>query len=156
MTIQDYIKANLSKAEQEIALVFIEYLESNNLSFHKDDAPCWKNKIYYWATYKNLCTCFIAIKDPDEPSNNWTVWSDNIESNFLSAEAVDDNIKVIAFNHIDSCRCSGGSKTVFGKDIEWVCNTNFRFDNPTFEDLPVMKKMVDLKIKEIESKNLNK
>ena len=29
-------------------------------------------------------------------------------------------------------------------------------EKQTFEDLPVMKKMVDLKIKEIESKNLNK
>ena len=41
---------------------------------------------------------------------------------------------------------------MFGEDVEWCCGTNFRFNVPTMEDLPFMKKMVLLKMMEIDEK----
>lgn len=67
-------------------------------------------------------------------------------------EYVNEEEKKIAFEHIDSCRCGGGPKKMFGKDVEWCCGTNFRFNVPIMEDLSFMKKMIILKMMEIDNK----
>ena len=72
-SIEEYICTELLLDEQEVALDFISFLKDNNLTFYKDNCDCWKNKIYYWVKLDDECVCFIAIKDPDEKDNNWTV-----------------------------------------------------------------------------------
>ena len=96
-------------------------------------------KIYYWVKFKDECVCFIAIADPDEPQNLWTVWSD--ESKLYEDYIVDEEIKTIAWKNIDLCgncgSCGGGqSKKVFGKTFDRVCGCTFRIDNPTAKDIP--------------------
>lgn len=95
---------------------------------------------------------FIAIKDPDEPKNLWTVWSD--DSKAYEASDVEEEIKNIAWNYVDHCgkcgSCGGGKhKVVFGKHFDSVCGCTFRVDNPTAFDLPFLKKMVELRKNEI-------
>ena len=75
-----------------------------------------------------------------------------INDKYLLEEYVTEEEKKIAFEHIDSCRCGGGPKKMFGEDVEWCCGTNFRFNVPTIEELPFMKKMVLLKMMEIDEK----
>lgn len=58
-------------------------------------------------------------------------------------------LKDIAWKHIDFCHhcgsCSGGrKKTIFGKDFDDVCGCTFRIDNPDRDDLPFIKKMVEV------------
>lgn len=58
------------------------------------------------------------------------------------------------WKHINYCKqcgsCSGGkSKMVFGKVFDDVCGCTFRIDNPTSEDLPFLKEMVQTRKKEI-------
>lgn len=91
--IEKYISENLSCEEKQTALEFVDYLKSNNLVFFKDNCDCWKNKIYYWVKYGDECVCFIGIKDPDEPDNHWTVWSD--DSRAYEYPSVDDDVKNI-------------------------------------------------------------
>ena len=43
-------------------------------------------------------------------------------------DSLTEEEKKIAFEHIDSCRCGGGPKKMFGEDVEWCCGTNFRFN----------------------------
>ena len=76
--IKDYIVQELLPNEQEVALEFIDYLKDKNTTFYRDNSECWKNKIYYWAKLDNWCVCFIAIHDPEESDNHWTVWSDDM------------------------------------------------------------------------------
>lgn len=145
--IEDYIKENLTGEDQAVAFEFVSFLRSNNIEFYKDNASCWKDKIYYWLKFKNECVAFIAIKDPDEPENLWTVWSDDCKA--FEADIMDGKIKNTAWKHIDFCghcgSCSGGkSKVVFGKEFPEVCGCTFRIDNPGRNDLPFLKKMVEL------------
>ena len=156
-SIEEYICRELLLDEQEIALDFIEFLKENNLIFYKDNCDCWKNKIYYWVKLDDECVCFIAIKDPDEKDNHWTVWSDDMGSEWLEQCAVENIIKEIAWKHIDHCghcgSCGGGQrKVIFGKEFNDVCGCTFRTDNPTSDDLFFLKKMVEIRIKEIKSR----
>lgn len=156
MQIKDYIAKELSPAEQKIALDFASYLEANDLVFYKDNGDCWKDKIYYWVKSGERCVCFIAIKDPDEIENHWTVWSDDMGSKWLETYPVDDRIKELAWNHVSHCghcgSCGGGRrKIIFGKEFSDVCGCTFRVDNPTVDDLLFLKKMVEIRVHEIQS-----
>lgn len=110
----------------------------------------WKNKIYYHLKYKNSLVGFISVKDPDEPQNIWTVWSDNCKA--FENVNIDADIKRIAYRHIDFCSncgsCGGGrKKIIFGEEFDGVCGCTFRIDNPKADDLPFLKEMIKLCIK---------
>jgi hypothetical protein len=146
--IENYIEENLCADDREVALKLVAFLRVNNFSFHKDNGY-WIDKIYYIVKYNNNCICFIAIKDPDEQDNRWTVWSDDIDSTLLDAFSVDDELKEIAWNHVDHCgncgSCGGGrQKSIFGKKFNDVCGCTFRFDNPNADDLRFLYKMAEI------------
>ncbi len=127
---------------------------SRNFEFYRDESDCWKDKIYFWVKHKDDCVCFIAIKDPDEPNNRWTVWSDDICSEYLSDNFIDENLKQIALNNVDECgycgSCGGGkSKVIFGREFNAVCGCTFRFDNPQLSDLPFIEYMIETTVKQI-------
>lgn len=155
-SIKDCIFGELSADDRDIVLDFVNYLEEKRLTFYKDNCECWKDKIYYWVKCGDKCVCFIAINDPDEKENRWTVWSDDME---LPEEyLVSNNIKESAWWHIDHCgncgSCGGGRrKEVFGKIFENVCGCTFRVDNPDHNDLIFLKVMVDIGIKEVRRNN---
>ena len=145
--IEDYIKESLIDEAKALALEFVDFLRNNNIEFYNDNSCCWKDKIYYWLKFKGECVAFIAIKDPDEPKNLWTVWSN--DSTAFSNDIMDDEIKNNAWNHIDFCAhcgsCNGGkNKIIFGKEFNGVCGCTFRVDNPQRSDLPFLKEMVKL------------
>ena len=149
LNIKDYIRRELPTDDRDIAL------EENHMTFYKDNCDCWKDKIYYWVKYGEKCVCFIAINDPDEPENRWTVWSDDMESELLEKYPVDNEVKERAWQHIDHCgncgSCGGERrKVVFGREFDKVCGCTFRADNPAFDDLPFLKIMAEIRIKEIE------
>ena len=155
--IRDYITENLSSDDQKIALDFVDFLYNNNLSFVKDNGY-WKNKIYYLIKFKDKCVCFIAIKDPDEKENRWTVWSDDMDSAFLENYQIDKNLKELAWSYVDTCgncgSCGGGRhKVIFGKSFNNVCGCTFRFDNPDIEVLKIMKEIIKVRIEELQNVN---
>ncbi len=82
--IENLISKELVGNDQIVANELVKYLRKNNFEFYRDECDCWKDKIYFWVKHKDDCVCFIAIKDPDEPNNRWTVWSDDICSEYLS------------------------------------------------------------------------
>lgn len=152
-TIDDYIVDELAADDQKVALDFIAFLRSLELEFVKDNGY-WKDKIYYIVKRGTRCVCFIAIKNPDEPDNRWTVWSDDMSSQWLAGYSLEQEISECAWQHVDACRncgsCGGGKpKTIFGRRFERVCGCTFRIDNPGEAELPFMKKMVKIRIKEI-------
>lgn len=156
--IEEIINEDLSLNDKAVALNFISYLRENELEFVRDRRGYWKERIYFWVQYKKDCVCFIAISDPDEPENRWTVWSDDMSFDFLTDQEVDDKLKNTAWKHVDLCAhcgsCSGGrNKTVFGKEFSNVCGCTFRIDNPDRNDLIFMKKMVEIRKKELIEKN---
>jgi len=154
--IKDYIYENLPLNEQQTALDFVSFLEENGTTFYKDNGECWKNKIYYWVKFNDECVCFIAIKDPDEANNHWTVWSDDLNLKCLSDIKIEDKIKEAAWKYVDHCchcgSCSGGRRRIiFGREFSDVCGCTFRIDNPSSSDLHFLKYMVQIIINEIKN-----
>lgn len=155
--IENYIDKNLSGEMKQTALDFVSYLKKNGLTFYRDTCDCWKEKIYYWVKFGEECVCFIAIKDPDEPENFWTVWSDECAA--YESKTVGDDVKVVGWSHVDFCgncgSCGGGrEKVIFGRRFPGVCGCTFRIDNAVETDLPFLKEMADLRIKELMNNNV--
>ena len=114
-------------------------------------------KIYYLCKFNGEYICFIAIKDPDEPENHWTIWSE--DSNAYEDVTADESVKNAAWKHVDHCgncgSCGGGkTKNIFGKVFDDVCGCTFRVDNAIQSDLPFLKKMIELRIAEISGKSI--
>ena len=146
------ISKNLTGEMRETALKFTAFLKSHGLMFHRDRSGDWAEKIYYWARSDKNCVCFIAVKDPDEPENAWTVWSDDsaaYEAPLGDAETSEIGLKYV--NRCEKCGACGGGrvKTVFGKRFSGVCLCTFRVDNADLNGLPFLKTMVELRLNEI-------
>ena len=157
LTIEDYIYNELYAKEQNVAIELVHFLKDNHLTFYKDNCDYWKDKIYYWVKYGDECVCFISIKNPEEKNNHWTVWSADMASEWLEDDLADDEVKELAWKYVDHCghcgSCGGGRrKVIFGKEFEDVCGCAFRIDNPKLEDLIFLKKMVEIRVKEIQRK----
>ncbi len=155
--IENYIDKNLSGEMKQTALDFVSHLKKSGPTFYRDTCDCWKEKIYYWVKFGEECVCFIAIKDPDEPENFWTVWSDECAA--YESETVGDDVKVVGWSHVDFCgncgSCGGGrEKVIFGRRFLSVCGCTFRIDNAVETDLPFLKEMADLRIKELMNNNV--
>ena len=153
--IEKLISKELVGDDKIVANKLVEYLRNNNFEFYRDRCDCWKNKVYYWIKYKDECVCFIAIKDPDEPNNRWTVWSADIDSEYLNDISVDKNLKQVALNNVDECghcdSCGGGkTKIIFGREFDAVCGCTFRFDNPQLSDLPFIEYMIESVVRQID------
>lgn len=147
--IEREITENLTGEMRETALGFASFLKERGLTFYRDRSGDWAEKIYYWVRSGENCVCFIALKDPDEPQNAWTVWSD--DSAAYEAPLDDAEMAKIGLKYVDRCAkcgaCSGGRvKIVFGKCIPGVCICTFRVDNADLNDLPFLKTMVDLRM----------
>lgn len=156
--IEDFINQELSLDDQKIALAFVDFLHTNEMKFIKD-IGYWKDKIYYYVKFNDKPICFIVINDPDEKENRWTVWSDDMNSEWLEDNEITNEMSEIAWKCIDFCgncgSCSGGKhKLIFGKEFDNVCGCTFKIDNPSADVLPFIKLMVQIRKKEI--LNLNK
>ena len=157
LNIEDYIYNELSAEEQNVAIKFVRFLDDNHLTFYKDNCDYWKEKIYYWVKYGDKCVCFISIKNPEEKNNHWTVWSADMGSEWLEETIAENKVKELAWKYVDHCGhcgscCGGRRKVIFGKEFEDVCGCTFRIDNPKEEDLQFLKKMVEIRVKEIQCK----
>ncbi len=153
--IENLISKELVGNDQIVANELVKYLRENNFEFYRDECDCWKDKSYFWVKYKDDCVCFIAIKDPEEPKNRWTVWSDDICSEYLSDQSIDETLKQIALENVDECghcgSCGGGKpKVIFGREFDAVCGCTFRFDNPKLSDLQFIKYMIEATVKQID------
>ncbi len=152
-SIEGFINRELTNSDKDIALSFVKFLRENEMNFVRD-TDFWKKKIYYLVKFHDKCACFISINDPDETENHWTVWSDDIDSDFLDTVCIDERLKELAWKHADNCgrcgSCSGGRrKSIFGKVFDNVCVCTFRIDNPNYEDLEFLKKMIEIRKAEI-------
>ncbi len=150
----DDILRELDAEEQETALAFVRILQKAHLTFHRDTSPYWKDKIYYWVQSGEDCVCFIAIKDPDEKENHWTIWSDDMAFDGHFCTLVDESVRDMAWRFVDFCgqcgSCGGGRhKVIFGKDFDGVCGCTFRIDNPGADTLPFLEAMVSLRLCEL-------
>lgn len=152
LTVFDYIYQYLDGEYKQTALEFVEFLHSENIKLVKENGY-WKDKIYYMCRISNdpivdNYILYVAIKDPDEPENNWTIWFEKHKC--FGNESVEENVKRFAWEHIGHCgscgSCNGGkTEVVFGESFDNVCDCIFRIDNAQLSDIPFLKELVYLR-----------
>lgn len=155
--IREHICRELSHGERRAALEFTAYLETLGLTLHRDNSPCWRDKLYYWVMRGESCVCFIAISDPDEEQNRWTVWSEDIGTELPEDYPVTRDLMEAAWRYVDLCghcgSCGGGRRrTVFGREFSAVCGCTFRVDNADESALPFLRALVDIRLRELSLK----
>lgn len=153
-----HINNSLAGGAKKNALDLVAYSESQGMQFELSTTDYWRDKQYWYIKYKNEFVGFILIngyspvKDKTEPEG-WVFWSDNYISSVFADYPLDESFKEIAYKHVDIGTCGGGlTVNLFGQRFTPVCNgTTFRFDNPSLEELEVMKKLVDIRKLDISS-----
>ena len=153
--IENYISEFLNEIQKKNALDFITYLRKNDMLFEKAGGY-WVDKLYWYIKYNEKYVCYILISSEEEPSPDpWIIWSDDSGSNWYKDVLLDEHMKEIFWENIDFCGNCGGcsvkgtNKTIFGKIFDNVCRTTFKFIDPDIEVLECMKKMVDIRKKDI-------
>jgi hypothetical protein len=155
-SIENCITEVLAEQAQSNALDFVAFLTTQDMQFERSTTDYWADKYYWYVKYQDEFVGFILINgygsvgDETEPEG-WIFWSDNYISDIFANYPVDEHIKEIAFNHVDMGTCGGGiTVNMFGKAFYPVCNgTTFRFNNPNISEMACVKKLVEIRKKDI-------
>lgn len=154
--IEDFISDVLAGDTQHNALDFVAYLRTSEMQFERGTGY-WEGKLYWVIKYKDETVCFILIGAEEKPGPGpWIIWSDDSGSNCLADFPLDEHMKEIAWRNVDICGNCGGCgnpggnrKTLFGRKFNNVCRTTLRFTNPDAEALECVKKMVEIRKKNV-------
>ncbi len=159
--IDDVINSLLNDDERRNALDFTAYLKSKGLTLDESEQ--------YWEVKHNgrtVCAVWVdgsdnipgpwTIWSAEEP-DSWAYWSSGEESGKRVYAVVDERTKKIAWANVNICGKCGGCdkpggtrKNVLGKDFDGLCNATMQFVNPGAEAIACAKKMVDIRMADIE------
>ena len=158
--IEDYINDKLSGDMGKNALELVTYLRTSGMLFERGKGY-WEDKLYWLVTYKDKYVCFILICTEDGKMESWTVWSDDSGSNCFENARLDEHMKRIAWENVDTCANCGGCgnrgrtcKTIFGKEFDNVCITAMRFDTPDETTVECMKELARIRKNDIEGASI--
>jgi len=151
--IEDIIANAMSGEARRNALDFTEYLRAHEMVY---------TRVHCEIHYKGQCACYIYL-DGDEQAHEhtpelspWTVWTAGQYSRELDGVPMDERMKEIARANVTRCvdcgnGCSPGhSETIFGRQFANVCNAAMMFRNPDAETLECIKKLVEMRRRDID------
>jgi len=140
---EDIINDVLSGDALINALNFMKYLQANEMIYDGHEI-----------SYKDKEVCYMHIGGAERPGP-WTIW---IEGGDYSGERedvpIDEHTKKIAWANINPCeKCSGCNpetpKTIFGKKFDNLCNAEMAFYIPDTEKIECVKKLIEMRKREI-------
>jgi hypothetical protein len=146
--IGNYIGNTLVGDARRNAADFFEYLVKSKLQLERGQGY-WADKLYWMVKHNNEFICFVLINGGEAKTEpvGWFIWIG--DSDCFTGNIPDERTKEIAWKHIDICGNCGGCdkpggsrKVIFGKEFDNVCVTPMRFDNPGFETVECVKKLV--------------
>lgn len=162
-SIEDVIGDVLEGDAKRNALDFAAYLRINEIQLEESEN--------YWdVRFKGKSACFIWIDGSDQKPGPWTIWSDQEPGTWIAWSdgenrnrckdpVVDEHIKEIAWANVNFCANCGGDcspgrrKSVLGKEFDNVCSSAIAFTNPDMEALNCAKKMIDMRMVDIQRSN---
>ena len=134
-----YIRDVLSGDSLNNALAFADFLQANDMQ------PGGQHGAI---EYQNQCLCYMHIVGSDQMPGPWTVWTDGVYSEEDPAVPMNDQLKAIAWAHVNHCaNCGGGcnpgtNKLILGRPFEGVCSANMAFTDPDPEALKCLEKLL--------------
>ena len=155
-SVEEVLGETLHGDIQQIAKELVVYLRANDMDFEPGKGY-WENQLYWMVKYQGEYICYILVNGTgaEEKFAPFTVWSDDSSSAWYEAFPLDKAMKELAWKHVDFCENCGGScspgknKIIFGKEFHHVCRTTMRFINPDFTELACIKKMVEIRRKDV-------
>jgi len=152
--IEDIIDNALGGDARENALDFAAFLKANEMTYMR---------VHCEIHYKGQCACYIYL-DGDEQAHEhtpwlspWTLWTAGEYTCELDGVPMDGRMKEVAWANVTRCAncnngCSPGhSETIFGREFANVCNAAMMFRNPDAETLECIKKLVEMRRRDIDS-----
>ena len=153
--IESCIEQQLSGETKELALDFVSYLAANGMQMERIGGY-WENQHYYGAKYRNEYVCFILINGTGDEAEFFplTIWLEGGNSHWYDRDLQEKPIREIAWKNVDICAhcgsCGGGTrKRIFGKEFDNVCRTPLRFVNPDSHTMKYLKKIIEIRKKDI-------
>jgi len=122
------------------ALDFVEYLEVNEMVVNGAEI-----------SYKGKVVCYMHLDGAKEYPSPWTIWTEGDYSSEHENIPLSDQMKKIAWAHINNCEdcgagCTPGQrKVIFGKAFDNVCNADMAFYIPDVETLECVKKLLEMR-----------
>ena len=123
--------------------------------------PQWSATNVWKVSYKTFSLCFIRLHGCADYHNvkagSWHIvpFIGEYESSALS-----DELKEIVWKNKETCRgcgkCALELKSVFGKTYDYACEKSIVFTNPDTKSLECVKKLIELRIKNIKEGNAKK
>lgn len=150
--IENVIGEVLTGYARENALGLALFLRGNGLQFERGTGY-WEDKFYFMVKHENEYVCYVLFnggEDKSEPEG-WTIWLDGGCLNGLEDYAPDEEMKEIAWAHVDICKNCGGcgnpggtKRKIFGKDFDSICITPMRFENPDGKSVECVKRIIEI------------
>lgn len=151
-SLEGHIREVLPGEAQRRALSFAACLRKLEMDFERGGGY-WIDKRYWVIKHNGEYVCYLLIngyganRHMDEPEG-WIIWFQNHPS--FEKASVDESINEASWKNVDICKhcgaCSGGTrKWVFGKALDDVCSTVFRFDNPNESELAFAKQLLAIR-----------
>jgi hypothetical protein len=107
-------------------------------------------------SYKGQCVCYMHLDGAEQKPGPWTIWTNGDYSAACEDVPMDGRMKEIAWANMNFCAsCGGGcspgtTKTVFGKSFDNVCSSDMAFTNPDAEAVECVKRLLEMKKRDIE------
>lgn len=153
--IEACIEQQLNNEIKELALDFVSYLIANGMQPERIGGY-WENQHYYGAKYRNEYVCFILVNGTGDEAefSPLTIWLEDGGSHWYDSAFWEERIRQSAWENVDFCEhcgsCGGGTrKRIFGKEFDNVCLTPFRFVNPTSDTMVYIKKLIEIRKRDI-------
>ena len=142
---EDHVRDVLNGDAQRIALSFAEFLVSNDMMLNLLEGNLWM------AGYEGDGVCYIHLDGAAQHPGPWTVWTEGDYDSEPESFAIGEHTKELARAHANICgscggACSPGKRvTIFGKEIDNVCNAVMEFNNPDDKALECLKQLVTMR-----------
>ena len=140
---EEKIIDTLSGVTQKRALEFANFLNTNGMELDENHSMI---------IHQGKTLAYIHMDGNAEMPGPWSVWPEGDFSTVPQDYDFDENMKEIAWEHINYCANCGGNcapgytKTVFGKEFEGVCGSVTVFTDPDEKAMKCLEKLLLMKV----------
>ena len=151
MKLEKTLNKKLSGNALQNALNFLAFMSDNEMPL--DSAGEW-----FQYRGENICTIILGVCEAHNMSgkgDNWSIYWANCDVQWGDGDEADEALEQFAFRSESPCgKCPcehspGIRKTVFGRVYENSCYSTLCIDNPGAEELGYVKRLAEMRKRDI-------